>query len=57
LALTSEWVDSDLFAHFQGVLNVALLDALNAQIAENHFHVVGVDLQRADAFFASFAAD
>jgi hypothetical protein len=57
LALTSERIDANLFANFQSVFDVALLDALNAQIAEHHLHVIGVDLQRADALLASFTAD
>lgn len=55
--LTSIRIHSNLFACSQSLFDVALLDALNAEVAENHLHVVGVNLERADALLAAFPAD
>jgi hypothetical protein len=55
--LTSEWINANLLANFQCFFDVALLDTLNAQVAEHHLHVFAVDFQRADAFLAAIAAD
>lgn len=55
--LTSIRIHSKLFASFQRIYQTSSLDALDAEVGENHLHVDEVYFILANSIIAAFSTD